>query len=271
MIQQAISSGLQAISSDGIRISYEDLGQGEPALLFIHAWCQSHGSYNQFLMRLAAHRRVLAFDWRGHGHSESPAGDFGANDVVEDALAVIAASGAQLVIPVTIAHGGWIAIELRRRLGERIPQIVHIDWIVLPPPPQFVELVKGLQSPEQWQQVRDQLFKIWLEGVDNPEVIRFIHEVMGSYSAEMWIRSGREIGSGYAQAGSPLQALSTLEPPVPVLHLYTQPDDPEYLAAQESFAATHPWFSVHKLKAHSHFPTFEVPDEIEAAIEKIIA
>jgi pimeloyl-ACP methyl ester carboxylesterase len=228
-------------------------------------------AFSQLPKRFATHQRVLAFDWRGHGQSESPAGDFGANDLVEDALAVIEASGAQRVVPVTLAHAGWIAIELRRRLAERIPQIVHIDWIVLPPPPQFLELVKGLEAPEQWQQARDQLFKIWLEGVDNPEVIRFIHEEMGSHSAEMWIRSGREIGSGYAQAGSPLQALSTIDPPVPVLHLYTQPDDPEYLAAQESFAATHPWFSVRKLKAHSHFPTFEAPDEIEAAIEKFVA
>lgn len=36
----------------------------------------------------------------------------------------------------------------------------------------------------------------------------------------------REIGVAYAKAGSPLQALANLDPPVPVLHLYAQPDDP---------------------------------------------
>ena len=38
------------------------------------------------------------------------------------------------------------------------------------------------------------------------------------------------------------------------LHRYSQPEDPGYLRAQQSFAATHAWFSVRKLDAHSHFP-----------------
>lgn len=269
---QVIPNILQTTSSDGVQISYRDLGQEkqEPALLFIHAWCQSHEPYSQFLMQLAAHRRVLAFDWRGHGQSESPSSDFEASDVIEDALAVIAASGAQQVVPVTIAHGGWIAIELRRRLGKRVAKIIHIDWLVLPPPQAFHDLVENIQSPNQWQQGRDQLFKIWLEGVDNSEVIDFIHNEMASYDAQMWMRAGREIGAGYAKEGHPLQALSTLKPTVPVLHLYAQPDDPGYLAAQKSFAESHSWFRVHKLSAHSHFPTFELPKEIASDVENFI-
>jgi pimeloyl-ACP methyl ester carboxylesterase len=94
---------------------------------------------------------------------------------------------------------------------------------------------------------------------------------MASYGFPMWARAGREISSAYAQMGSPLQALASLESSVPVLHLYSQPDDPGYLAAQQSFAAEHPWFSVHKLAAHSHFPIIEVPDELSIAIERFVA
>lgn len=255
----------------GVKISYEDMGQGEPALLFMPAWCQSRAVCSQVVMKCATYRRVLALDWRGHGQSESPAGDFGDDSLLEDALAVIEASGAQQVVPVTIADSGWLAIKLRRQLGERIPKLVHIDWVVLPPPATYMDSLKALAAPDQGQQERDQLFEIWLKGVDNPELIQFVREEMGSYSAEMWMRAGRELISSYAQWGSPLQALSTLNPPAPVLHLYAQPNDAGYLAAQESFAAAHPWFSVRKLEAHSHFPMFEVPDEIEAAIEKFVS
>lgn len=256
--------------SNGVKISYEDLGQGEPALLLMPAWCMSRAGFSQLPMRCATSRRVLALDWRGHGQSESPPADFKARDLVEDALAVIEASGAQQVIPVTLSHAGWVGIEVRRSLAERIPKLVHLDWVVLPPPPQYMDLVKALFTPSGWQQARDQLFEIWLEGMDNPELIHFVRKEMGAYSAEMWMRSGREIASGYATGGYPLQALATLNPPVPVLHLYAQPDDPDYLTAQKSFAADHPWFNVHKLKAKSHFPTFEVPDEMAATIEKFV-
>ena len=37
---------------------------------------------------------------------------------MHDALAVIADSGAQSVVPVALAHAGWVGIELRRRLGH---------------------------------------------------------------------------------------------------------------------------------------------------------
>ncbi len=34
------------------------------------------------------------------------------------------------------------------------------------------------------------------------------------------------------------------------------------------YAATHPWFSVRRLDARSHFPMFEVPEDMVAAIEE---
>jgi pimeloyl-ACP methyl ester carboxylesterase len=112
---------------------------------------------------------------------------------------------------------------------------------------------------------------MWLKGLDIPELVHYVREDMGSYPFEMWARAGREIGAAYGKAGSPLRALATLDPPVPVLHLYAQPGDPGYLAAQQSFAAAHPWFHVSKLEARSHFPMYEVPDEMAAAIETFAA
>jgi pimeloyl-ACP methyl ester carboxylesterase len=257
--------------SEGIRISYEESGEGEPALLFLPGWCGSRAAFSRLSARCSAHRRTLTLDWRGHGQSESPGGDFGNAGLVQDALSVIESSGAPSVIPVALSHAGWVALELRRRLGERIPKLVLLDWIIMEPPPPFLEALKGLQSPELWEQTRKLLFSMWLQGADHPDVIRYVREDMASYDFPMWARAGREISSAYAQMGSPLQALASLEPPVPVLHLYSQPDDPGYLAAQESFAAEHSWFSVHRLGAHSHFPIIEVPDELTADIERFVA
>lgn len=257
--------------SRGTMIDFDDQGKGEPALLFMPGWCSSRGVFEPLASRCAARRRTLALDWRGHGRSETPASDFGASDLVEDALAVIAAGGAQNVVPVALSHAGWVAIELRRRLGARIPKLVLLDWIILEAPPPFLGVLQALQDPSQWQQTREQLFGMWLEGVDSAALSRFIREDMGSYPFEMWARAGREIAAAYAEAGSPLRALATLDPPLPVLHLYAQPDDPAYLAAQQSFAVAHPWFRVEKLQARSHFPMFEAPEAMAAAIEQFVA
>jgi pimeloyl-ACP methyl ester carboxylesterase len=254
-----------------LSIRCDDTGQGEPALLFMPGWCASHAAFSDLIPKSARHRRVLALDWRGHGRSEMPSADFGEEGLVEDALSVIHTSGASQVIPVALAHAGWVAIELRRKLGDQVPKLVLIDWTIMEAPAPFLGALQALQDPAQWQPTRDQLFSMWLEDIDNPALINFVRQDMGAHGSEMWGRAGREIASAYARMGSPLNALSALNPPVPVLHLYAQPNDPTYLAAQRSFATSHPWFSVQKLQARSHFPMFEVPDEMVAAIETFVA
>jgi pimeloyl-ACP methyl ester carboxylesterase len=259
------------VTSHGTRISYDDQGRGEPALLFMPGWCGSRSVFDQLATKCAARRRTLALDWRGHGQSEPPSGDFGASALVDDALSVIEASGTEHVVPVALSHAGWIAIELRRRLGSRISKLVLLDWIILEAPPPFLGALQSLQDPTQWQQTREQLFSMWIHGLDIPELSRYVREDMGSYGFDMWSRAGREIGSAYAKAPSPLQALATLNPAVPVLHLYAQPDDPGYLAAQQSFSAAHPWFEVRRVQAGSHFPLLEAPGEMATAIERFVA
>jgi hypothetical protein len=44
-----------------------------------------------------------------------------------------------------------------------------------------------------------------------------------------------------------------------------------YLAAQQSFAAAHSWFTVMRLNARSHFPMFEVPEAMATAIEQFLS
>jgi pimeloyl-ACP methyl ester carboxylesterase len=207
-------------------------------------------------------------DWRGHGGSEAPRGEFGLEELVEDARAVIKASRADQVVPVATAHAGWVAIELRRRLGLRIPRLVLVEWIVLGPPPQFLEALAGLQVPDRWQATRERLFALWLGASTNPALSAHIRGVMQVHGFPMWARAGREIGASYAAAGSPLQALSMLSPAVPTLHLYCLPKDPAYHTAQTTFAASHAWFHVERLAAKTHFPVLEAPDAVAASIER---
>ncbi|MEM0029503.1 MAG: alpha/beta hydrolase [Candidatus Nitrosocaldus sp.] len=261
---------MKKVTSDGVEIVYDDLGKGEPTLLFMPGWCSDRRVFQDLILHFTMRRRTLALDWRGHGESGSSKDDFGNDALVSDALAVIEASKARQVIPVALAHAGWIAIELRRRLGALIPKLVLVDWILTEPPQQFLEALKGMQDPYRWQETVEAIFSQWLHGVDNPRLINFVHQVMGSYSFDMWARAAREISRAYAKAGSPFHALSLLRPPVSVLHIYAQSPVPDYLTIQQEFASSHPWFSVYRLKAYSHFPMFEVPDEMVTVIEQFI-
>lgn len=260
------------VNSKGVRIDYTDTGSGENTFLLMPAWCMSRSIYDDLVPLLATKGRVLSMDWRGHGASEKPAADFGAADLIDDAIAVIEASGAAKVIPVSSSHAGWVNISIRHRLGEhRIPKLVFVDWLVLPPAPEFVQLVGGLGTKDGWEKTRAILFDIWLRGVTDKREIDFVRGEMGSYGAEMWMRSGREIGGCYQQFGGyPLAHMSTLDPPAPVLHVYSQPREQAYYDGQAEFASKNPWYHFVRLEAKSHFPTFESSPQIAQAIAAFV-
>lgn len=260
--------------SEGTRIYYDDKGKGEPVLLCLTGWCVHHTIFLPLAERLSAQHRVLAMDWRGHGKSQAPDQDFGYAEMLADAISVIEASGAQSVIPIAQAHGGWVAIELRRRLEKRVPKIVSISWNPFftsgnPVASQFLRAREALQDHALWRDTLEQMLTGWLSGAP-ASVNTHIRNEMESHGFEDWARAGREISAMYARHGDPLQALSQLNPPVSALHVYVEPHAPEYLSEQESFARDHSWFAVRRLKAVSHFPTLEVPDETARVIREFI-
>jgi pimeloyl-ACP methyl ester carboxylesterase len=249
-------------------IAYDDVGTGEPALLCLPGWCGDRDVFVPLTERLARTRRGVAMDLPGHGGSTAPDGDYDSEDVVRAALDVIDRAGLQRVVPVALSHAGWVAIELRRRLGaERVPGLVLLDWMLLGPPPGFLDALAGLQHPDAWRDVRAGLFAMWTEGIDVPALHDYVGR-MGGYGAEHWQRAGREIAASFQAEGTPLAALAGLEPACPTLHLYAQPADDAVLAAQQQAATRHPWFTPRRLPARSHFPMFEVPDELADAIER---
>jgi pimeloyl-ACP methyl ester carboxylesterase len=260
--------------SEGTRIYYDDRGKGEPVLLCLTGWCVHHTIFLPLAERLSAQHRVLAMDWRGHGKSQASNQNFGYAEMLADALSVLQASGAQSVIPIAQAHGGWVAIALRRRLGQRVPKMVSISWnpfftsgnpLALP----FLRARQALQDHARWRETLEQMLTGWLSGAP-ASVNAHIRKEMESHGFEDWARAGREISAMYVREGDPLQALSQLSPPLPVLHVYVEPRTPDYLFGQESFAREHSWFAVRRLEAVSHFPTLEIPDVTARVITEFI-
>ena len=256
--------------NDRCSIAYGDIGAGEPALLLVPGWCESRAVFRKLAPLLRANHRVIDIDLIGQGESPVARSDFGTAELVELTVALIESRGADRIVPVLHSHAGFVGLQLRRRFGDRVPNIVLLDWIVLDPPQPFLDALAALQDPTLWKSARDRLFAMWLHGEEDPDVVAHVHDDMGSFGANMWARAGREIAAAYAHEGSPLAALERVGPPPEVLHLYSQPDDTGYLRAQESFAAAHPWFHVCKLPVPGHFPMIAAAGDVSRAIESFV-
>jgi len=119
------------------------------------------------------------------------------SDLLEDAAAVMEASGAGAVVPVGLSHGGWVAVELRRRLGAaRVPAVVFIDWMFLEVSPPFLDTLRGLRDRDRWEAVRGELFRSWVPSLDPPAAYAHIGE-MAEHRFDTWARAAGEIGARF--------------------------------------------------------------------------
>ena len=58
-------------TNDGVRIYYEESGQGKP-LVLIHGWSCSGRFFKRNVDELSKSCRVINMDLRGHGQSDKP-------------------------------------------------------------------------------------------------------------------------------------------------------------------------------------------------------
>jgi pimeloyl-ACP methyl ester carboxylesterase len=252
---------MPTVIADGLRIDYCDEGASTSLpIVCLTGWCSSRERFARFVARAAQERRVLALDWRGHGGSQMPSGDFGIDEMARDVLAVAEDARLDKFAIVSASHSGWVALAVRERLGDRVPKVVHMDWLLVPPSPLYMDVIRRLQSEATWEAARDKLFGIWRGGVDDSEVEAAL-DVMRAHGPAMWMRAGREIERSFREQASPLAAWAALPSRPEILHMYGQPQDPAYLEQQQELARRHRWFFVEQVRAQSHFTMIETPLE----------
>jgi len=241
----------------------------KPTLLLLPGWCNDRTAFDALLPALRGRWRAETVEWRGHGASKKPTGDFGNTELIADAAEIVRSLGDGAVVPLAMAQAGWIAVELCRIFGERMPALVLVDWLMTDPPP-FTQAVRDLQDPAAWKTAHERLAAAWLNGTTDGRVIDFARRQSAVFGFDMWSRSAREIGAAYRQWGSPLEALRSLASPPQVLHLRHGEEGDDDAAAQRAFAERHPWFRFRTLEGvRSHYPAIEAPWLVAEAIDDL--
>ena len=102
-----------------------------PPVLLIHGWSQSHLCWaRQYESALAEEFRLVAYDLRGHGMSEAPAGPEHYTDGrlwADDLAAVIDQLGLDRPVLVGWSYGGFIICDYVRAHGQ--DRIAGVDFV----------------------------------------------------------------------------------------------------------------------------------------------
>ena len=126
--------GYMVVSDSGDRIHFLDWGgTGGPGIVLVHGLGASAWAWTAVVRRLvAAGRRTIAMDLRGHGLSDAPTatGAYELDELAGDVAAVAEGSGALDGGSVVLAGHGFGAIAATAaaaRLGERCARLVLVD------------------------------------------------------------------------------------------------------------------------------------------------
>jgi pimeloyl-ACP methyl ester carboxylesterase len=116
-------------SKDGIPISYEIYGAGEPSLVFVHGWSCDSRYWREQLPHFSKTHRVVLLDLAGHGHSGAMRSQYSMKAFGEDVQAVVEATGSRRIILIGHSMGGSVIAEAARLMPNRVIGLIGIDTL----------------------------------------------------------------------------------------------------------------------------------------------
>jgi pimeloyl-ACP methyl ester carboxylesterase len=138
------------VERDGVRVGYAVYGEGEPTILLLTSWAIVHArQWKAQVPYLARRFRVIAVEGRGNGRADRPvtAEAYGDREYVDDAIAVLDATGVARAVLVGLSMGGRHALQLAAWYPERAAGVVAIGAALpWPLPPGFDEPQKGYEG-----------------------------------------------------------------------------------------------------------------------------
>ncbi len=122
---------MTVLDRDGAQLHFEQTAErpGRLPLLLSHGFASSSSMWAPNLAALSADRKVITWDIRGHGRSDSPADPaaYSAQLCVDDMVAVLDACGVELAALGGLSLGGFLSLACTVAHPGRVGALVLVD------------------------------------------------------------------------------------------------------------------------------------------------
>ena len=116
------------LDRDGVRIYYEDHGSG-PAVLLSHGYSATSRMWEGQVAALKDRYRVITWDMRGHGKSDSPADQakYSEEATCGDMAGILKALGIEKAVVGGLSLGGYMSLAFNVRYPEMVNALMLFD------------------------------------------------------------------------------------------------------------------------------------------------
>ena len=164
-----MTSSLEVVSTDGVRLAVRDLGGRGRDLLLVHGLASTSHIFDLVAPYVTGDLHVVAYDQRGHGESGKPTTRYGFEHVARDASEVIRGLG--LERPVTLGHswGANVVLELGVREPTAVAGLILLDGGF-----------SSMRDRMDWTAAKERLAPPPLSGMPLDEFLAMVRTSMGA-------------------------------------------------------------------------------------------
>jgi pimeloyl-ACP methyl ester carboxylesterase len=254
---------LKKLTHDGVALAYNDAGTGNPPIVLVHCWVCDHTFFAPQFEHFRRMQRVITVDLRGHGESDKPQQAYTVAGFAEDIVWLCRQLGVEK--PVIIGHsmGGNVALDLAVSYPAFAAAIVMIDSCIVPRPglvENLKEAAEALRGPEYRETSRQIIDSVCLPTDDEQRKNRIKniissapqHVMSSAFDQHILLWDGADAA---ARCKVPALYIGAAEP----------------LSDANRFRALCPQLMVGQTVGAGHFNNQEVPDQVNAMIERFLA
>ncbi|WP_338223055.1 alpha/beta hydrolase [Algoriphagus confluentis] len=137
------------IEANGVKLFYEERGKSPDTLVFSHGLLWSHKMFSSQIEQFSKSYRVIAYDHRGQGQSESK-GPYDMDTIASDAAALIENLGLGKVHFAGLSMGGFVGMRLAARRPDLIKSLILMETSANAEPVENLPKYKTLNGIVKW-------------------------------------------------------------------------------------------------------------------------
>ena len=115
------------VDLNGQKIFYEDSGGEGPPIVLAHGFLMDHTMFDPQVSVLAPEFRVIRFDARGFGRTQSDGKRFSYWDSVEDCIRLLDHLGIERAVVGGMSQGGFLTLRAALKWPDRVKALVVIN------------------------------------------------------------------------------------------------------------------------------------------------
>ncbi|MGZ4689232.1 MAG: alpha/beta fold hydrolase [Acidimicrobiia bacterium] len=266
---------MRVITDDGVGLEVLAQGSG-PTLLLVHGFGGAKEDFAHHVDALATSHRVVTFDHRGHGESDSPpdAASYSLDRLAADTVAVADAVGADQFRLLGHSLGGMVARRVVIAHPQRVEALVLMDTSPGPVPGMDGELIEMAavialnEGMDELKRIMDAFQPLGTPAyekllAERPDYQEFNDRKWASLSAVMWATLGREVRDQPEE----LPLLASVG--CPALVIVGEQDKP-FVGVSRDMADTMPGAELVVIPDAGHSPQFENPSAWLRALEDFL-